>query len=143
MYMEHMALETMFLRKIYDTHIELSDAFDVFICVTIARFPILKFQVSISSEINLELAETNVDICEGQEYFPGFKRHVDNIRSGKIGRCINHDRGSKFVFSTRNIDLIEEMKSEESMKIKPFSTDKRWDLFFLSGFQRGRRGSCS
>ena len=51
----------MLLRKIYDTHKEVSDAFDAFIWVTVARFPILKLHGAISCEINLELAETDVD----------------------------------------------------------------------------------
>ena len=49
----------MLLRKIYDTHKEVSDAFDAFIWVTVSRFPILKLHGSIASEINLELAETD------------------------------------------------------------------------------------
>ena len=51
----------MFLRKIYDTHKDVSDPFDVVIWVTIARFQILKLHGAIYSEINLELAETYVD----------------------------------------------------------------------------------
>ena len=38
--------KTTFLRKIYDTHKEVSDTFDVVIWVTVARFPILKLQGS-------------------------------------------------------------------------------------------------
>ena len=53
--------KTMLLRKIYDTHLEVSDTFDVVIWVIVAQFPILKLQGAISCEINLELAETDVD----------------------------------------------------------------------------------
>ena len=38
--------KTKFLKKIYDTHKEVSNAFDVVIWVTVARFPILKLQGS-------------------------------------------------------------------------------------------------
>ena len=53
--------KTTLLRKIYDTHKEVSDAFDAVIWATFALFPILKLQGAIASEINLELTETDID----------------------------------------------------------------------------------
>lgn len=53
--------KTTLLRKIYDTHKEVSDAFDAVSWVTISGFPILKPQCAIAYEINLERAETDVD----------------------------------------------------------------------------------
>lgn len=134
--------KTTLLRKIYNAH-KVSDAFDAVIWVTVAQFPILELQGAIASELNLELPETDVvermmklsAYLKAKNFFLVLDDMWTEIDLEKLGVEFNNHRVSKVIFSTRNRDLIEEMKAEESMKIEPMSTDEEWDLFSKVAFK--------
>ena len=50
---------------------------------------------------------------------------------------VDFDEGSEVVFSTRNIELIEEIKLENSLQIQPLSTNEAWDVFCKIAFKGG------
>lgn len=138
--------KTTLLRKIYSAHKEVSGVFDAVIWVTVAQFPILDLQNTIASEVNLDLAGTDVDARKMQlsahlktkNFFIVLEDMWSTLDLEQLGVELNDDRASKLIFSTRNRSLVEEMKAEaECMKLEGMSTDESWDLFSKVAFKEG------
>ena len=98
-------------------------------------------------EINLEVSETDVEklvmklfaYLRANIFFLFLNDMCTTFDLEKLGHVLTMTEREKFIFSTRNRDLFEETKSEQSMKIKPFSTDEGWDLFSKVDFKEAKR----
>lgn len=136
--------KTTLLKKLYNTFKVSNDFHDV-IWVTVAQFSILQMQNDIASTIHLDVANCSADMRKMKlsAYLKTrkFLLVLDDMWSAvdlkELGVEFGENKGSKLVFTTRNRDLIREMKAKESVQIQPLRREEGWKLFWKVAFEDG------
>lgn len=136
--------KTTLLKKVYNTF-KVSNHFDDVIWDTVAQFSIEQMQNDIASTIHLDVANCSADMrkmkLSAYMKTKKFLLVLDDMWSAvdlkELGVEFGEKRGSKVVFTTRNRDLVQEMKAKESMQIKTLPTEEAWELFCKVAFEDG------
>lgn len=134
--------KTTLLKKVYNSFKVSNDFHDV-IWVTVAQFSILQMQKDIAYTIDLNVANCSADMrkmkLSAHLKTRKFLLVLDDMWSvvdlKELGVEFGENKGSKVVFTTRNRDLIREMKAKEYMEIQPLRREEAWELFSKVAFE--------